>query len=92
MNESKCCICGTTFDLEEMPSYFTPNTKTYCKSCLMLGYEDYEDLVNFGWEYGMFSNTYRQKIINPTLNKVGKTIKDFNEDVKKRLEEKDVTV
>lgn len=93
MSENKCCVCGhATNDLNTYISTLTKEPKVYCFNCIISGFEPYEDLVNFGWEYGMFNKTFQQKIILPTLALNGKDVKQFNEDVKKRLEEKDVAV
>lgn len=93
MSENKCCVCGhTTNDLNTYISTLTKEPKVYCFNCIISGFEPYEDLVSFGWEYGMFNKTFQQKIILPTLALNDKDVKQFNEDVKKRIEEKDVTV
>ena len=89
----KCCICGIETDVQEFPTYLKEEkVNIYCKHCLLAGYEPYEDLVNLGWEYGMFSQSYRQKIITPTLTLNRKTVKEFNEDVQKKRDEKNATV
>lgn len=62
--------------------------KTYCFNCILSGFESYEDLVNFGWEYGMFNKKFQKKIVLPTLSFNGKSIKQFNEDVIKKRDEK----
>ncbi len=89
----KCCVCGNTEpSLDTYISILTKEPKVYCFNCILSGFEPYEDLVNFGWEYGMFTKTFQQKILLPTLARNGKNVKQFNEDVEKRIKEKDVTV
>ena len=89
----KCCVCGnTTQDLDTYISILTKQPKVYCFNCILSGFEPYEDLVNFGWEYGMFNEKFQQRIVLPTLSLNGKTPKEFNEDVIKKRDEKNVTM
>ena len=93
MSDSKCCVCGhTTKDLDTYISILTREPKVYCFNCIMSGFEPYEDLVNFGWEYRMFNKTFQQKIVLPTLGLNGKTVSQFNQDVENKRIDKDVTV
>jgi hypothetical protein len=64
----------------------------YCLDCLISGREPYEDLVSFGWECSMFNKTFQQKVIIPTLAFNGKTVQQFNEDVKKKRDEINASV
>jgi hypothetical protein len=91
---NKCCVCGHTEkrDLDTYMSILTKEPKVYCFNCIISGFEPYEDLVNFGWEYGMFNKTFQQKIVLPTLGLNGKTVRQFNQDVENKRNEKDVTV
>jgi hypothetical protein len=91
---NKCCVCGHTEnrDLDTYISILTKEPKVYCFNCILSGFEPYEDLVNFGWEYGMFNKTFQQKIVLPTLGLNGKTVSQFNQDVENKRNEKDVTV
>lgn len=90
MSDGKCCVCGhTTNDLDTYISILTKEPKVYCFNCILSGFEPYEDLVNFGWEYSMFNKPFQQKIILPTLSLNGKTPIQFNEDVRKKSEEKE---
>jgi hypothetical protein len=89
----KCCVCGqTTNDLDTYMSVLTKKPKVYCFNCILSGFEPYEDLVNFGWEYGMFNQTFIRKILHPSLIREGKTVTQFNEDVRKRVSKTDATV
>lgn len=86
---NKCCVCGNSNpDLDTYISILTKEPKVYCFNCILSGFEPYEDLVNFGWEYGMFNKKFRDKIILTTLALNGKSVKDFNEDVRKKRDEK----
>lgn len=89
----KCCVCGqTTNDLDTYISILTKEPKVYCFNCIISGFEPYEDLVNFGWEYGMFNKTFQKKIILPTLALNKKSVKEFNEDIKKKRDEKNASI
>ena len=86
----KCCVCGNDKpNLDTYISILTKEPKVYCFNCILSGFEPYEDLVNFGWEYRMFNKTFQQKIILPTLSFNGKSVKQFNEDVEKKRDEKE---
>ena len=86
----KCCVCGqTTKDLDTYISVLTKQPKTYCFNCILSGFEPYEDLVNFGWEFSWFNEPFRQKIVMPTISLNGKTPIQFNEDVRNKREEKE---
>lgn len=86
----KCCVCGqTTNDLDTYISILTKEPKVYCFNCILSGFEPYEDLVNFGWEFSQFNKTFQQKIVLPTISLAGKTPTQFNEDVRKKRDEKE---
>ena len=85
----RCCVCGNSEPaLDTCISRLTNEPKVYCFNCILSGFEPYEDLVNFGWEYGMFNKTFQKKILLPTLSLNGKSVKQFNEDVIKKRDEK----
>lgn len=90
---NKCCVCNQeTKDTQEFKSVFDKHKiNTYCFNCLVSGFEPYEDLVNYGWEYLMFNKTFRKKIVLPTLSLNGKTVEQFNEDVIKKRDEKNAS-
>jgi hypothetical protein len=89
----QCKVCGRSgSDVAEHKSTLSKNMTNYCMDCLFSGREPYEDLVNFGWEYGWFNKPYQQKIILPTLVFNNKTVQQFNEEVRQKRDEKDVTV
>jgi hypothetical protein len=78
----KCCVCGNeSRDLKEYKSSLCNTFKSYCDACIVSGFEPYEDLTNFGWEYEMFSKTFQRKILDPTLIYNRKSKEQFNSDV-----------
>ena len=85
-----CCVCGqATNDLDTYISVLTRGPKVYCFNCILSGFEPYEDLVNFGWEFSWFNKTFQQKIVLPTISLAGKTPAQFNEDIRKKRDEKE---
>ncbi len=86
----KCCVCNKeTNDIREIKSTLNNDIKSYCSTCLFHSLESYTDLVDFGWTYDMFNQTYQNKIINPTLAFNHKTIEQFNTDVQKNRDDED---
>ena len=86
----KCCVCGNDKpNLDTYISILTKEPKVYCFDCILSGFEPYEDLVNFGWEFSWFNKTFQQKILLPTLYRNQKSPIQFNEDVRKKREEKE---
>lgn len=89
----QCKVCGRAgSDVKESKSTLGKYMVTYCMDCQLSGREPYDDLVSFGWEWNMFNKTFQQKIILPTLAFNNKTIQQFNEDVRKKRDEENVTV
>lgn len=89
----QCKVCGRSgSDVTEYKSTLSKDMVLYCMDCLISGREPYDDLVSFGWEYSWFNKTFQQKVILPTLAFNNKTIQQFNEDVRKKRDEKDVTL
>lgn len=86
----KCHVCNNeTNNGETTKSSINKNEYFYCNNCLSNGYENYQDLIEFGWEYNMYNKTFKQKILLPTLNLNNKNIKQFNEDIINNLNEKE---
>lgn len=86
----KCCVCQLEVPQGELlQNSLTGKKQFYCQACLASGYEPYQDLVDFGWEFEMFNKSYQQKIIMPTLHMQKKTIQQFNDDVINRRKEKE---
>lgn len=86
-----CSVCKRAgSDVAEYKSTLSNKKAPYCLDCLYSGREPYEELVAFGWEFNMFNKTYLKKVVLPTLAFNNKTIEQFNEEVRKKREEKDV--
>ncbi len=89
----QCTVCGRSgSDVAEHKCTLNKKTINYCMDCLFSGREPYDELVAFGWEFSWFNRPYQQKIILPTLAFNNKTVQQFNEDVRKKRDEKDVSV
>ena len=89
----KCCVCGNDKpNLDTYISILTKEPKVYCFNCILSGFEPYEDLVNFGWTSNMFNKIFQKKCLLPTLALNNKSVKDFNEDVKKKRDEKSASM
>lgn len=79
--ESKCIVCGNTSGLiKSTCSCNNSKEYFYCNLCYSRGLESYDELINYGLYYDQFSDTYKNKILLPTLNYKNKTIKDFDRD------------
>ena len=86
----KCYVCGNEHDkIPVLKSELTQKDTAYCPTCLTSGFEPYSDLVNYGFEFELFSPSFRQKIILPTLTLNRKSVEQFNEDVKAALAAKE---
>lgn len=88
--ESKCIVCGNTSGLiKSTCSCNNSKEYFYCNLCYSRGIESYDELINYGLYYDQFSDTYKNKILLPTLNYKNKTIKDFDRDVETILNKKE---
>lgn len=87
MNNLKCCVCNRAgSDVKEEKSDLNRKMQPYCLACRMAGYEPYEDLVEFGLLYELFSPTYQQKVVLPILALNNKTTQQLDEDIIKKWE------
>jgi hypothetical protein len=87
-----CSVCKRTgSDVTNYKSTLNGRDIPYCLDCINSGREPYIDLVSFGWEFDMFSKTYQQKIIIPTLYFNNKTIEQFNDEVRLGRENKNAS-
>lgn len=88
--ENKCIVCGNTSGLiKSTCSCNNSKEYFYCNLCYSRGLESYDELINYGLYYDQFSDTYKNKILLPTLNYKNKTIKDFDRDVEVILNKKE---
>lgn len=78
---SKCCVCGAESQTHKVKSTLSKNELDYCVTCLANKYESYDELVNFGWRYEMYSQHYKRLVVYPSLTYYNKNIKQFNDDV-----------
>ena len=53
----------------------------YCLTCLNAGREPYSALTSMGIEYKQVSESFRQRILDPSLCFFGKKPEDFDKDV-----------
>jgi hypothetical protein len=92
MNTKKCCVCGRADKwVSDYKNTLTKESMPYCLDCWVAGREPYEVLVDYGWDFEMFTKSYQQKIIAPTLLFYNKTIDQFNEDINRRESENNAT-
>lgn len=88
--ENKCIVCENTSGLIKSTCSCNNNKEYfYCNLCYSRGFENYNELINYGLYYDQFSDTYKNKILLPTLNYKNKTIKDFDRDVEAILNKKE---
>lgn len=80
----KCDVCKNEYDKVTTLKNLTREERCYCDSCLISGIEPYEDLVNYGWISDLFCETYRKKVLIPTLQYNRKTIQQFNNEVREK--------
>lgn len=83
----KCDVCGKEAETIVCCSSCGAISFAYCPECLNAGREPYDALVGMGLTSDILNNTYKQKILLPSLNFFGKTLAEFNEDVKKMDDE-----
>ena len=84
MEISKCCVCKQEANCFTLKSTCSDVVFNYCPVCVSQGYENYDELVQYGFPFELFSKQYREKVVIPTLRYYNKTIEGFNEDVKQR--------
>lgn len=78
-----CYVCGKVTNIEhELMSPLDKKLHFYCTECIAKGLENYNDLINYGWEYNQFSKSYRNKIVYPTLLYNQKTVEQFDKEVR----------
>lgn len=53
----------------------------YCLTCLNAGREPYSALTSMGIKYKQVSESFRQRILDPSLRFFGKTPENFDKDV-----------
>ena len=83
MNLTKCCVCNQEAPCFQLKSTCSDNIMNYCAACISNGYENYTELINYGFPHDLFSRTFRNKVLIPSLRYYGKTVEQFNADVLK---------
>lgn len=88
MNKLKCNVCNkevTDDDSVVCCSAFGPCSFRYCNECYSKGLEPYDHMVSYVAFAGYFPediNEHFQNLVRLILNKLGKSEKEFIEDVK----------
>ncbi len=82
---SECVVCKQQASCIEVKSTCSNKILNYCTACLSNGYECYEELVQYGFTYECFNNTFIQKVVKPTLRYYNKTKEQFDNDVEQLL-------
>lgn len=83
----KCDVCGKESKTVVCASACGAICFAYCEECLKAGREPYDALVGMGIPYEDLSVAFRNKILLPSLKFFGKTVEQFNTDIKKMDEE-----
>lgn len=79
----KCDVCGKETETFVCCSACGAISFAYCQVCLEANREPYDALVGMGLTSDILNNTYKQQILLPSLRFFGKTIEEFDADVKK---------
>lgn len=79
----KCDVCGKEAETVVCCSSCGAISFAYCQECLNSGREPYDALVGMGLYSDEVSKAYRSQILLPSLNFHGKTIEEFDADVKR---------
>lgn len=79
----KCDVCGKETDVFVCCSSCGGISFAYCQECLRAGREPYDALVGMGLISDCINQTYKQQILLPSLQFYGKTLEEFDADVKK---------
>ena len=84
MEMKTCCVCRQQSNCYQIKSTCSNNVLDYCVNCIRQGYENYEELINYGFEFETFSSKFRDIVVIPTLRYYNKTVEQFNTDVEDR--------
>ena len=84
MSLSKCCVCGQQSSCYQVTSTCSTNVLDYCVKCIRQGYENYDELVNYGFPFELFNKQFQEKVVIPTLRYYNETVEQFNRDVEAR--------
>lgn len=84
---SKCDVCGKETETTACCSSCGGISFAYCDECLNAGREPYDALVGMCMYFNEISRSYREKILLPSLKFFGKTVEQFDEDVRRFYED-----
>ena len=79
-----CCVCGQQSNCYQIKSTCSNSVLDYCVNCIRQRYENYEELINYGFTFETFSSKFRDIVVIPTLRYYNKTVEQFNIDVEDR--------
>ena len=79
----KCDVCENEYEKITTLKNLTKKERCYCDACLSAGVEVYSDLIEYGWIYDLFCDTYKKKVLFPTLQYNNKTVQQFNDEIRK---------
>lgn len=83
----KCEVCGKEAEIFVVCSTCGAISFAYCQDCLNQGIEPYDALVGMGIPSNYINKTYKNSILYPSLKFHGKTVEEFDADVKKADDE-----
>ena len=79
---SKCDVCGKETKVYTSCSACGAISYAYCADCLRMSIEPYDALVGMGLFVDEIAKDFKKDILLPSLKFHGKTIEEFNDDVK----------
>lgn len=80
---NKCDVCGKEGEVFVACSSCGASSYSYCAECLDAYREPYAALVGMGMTSDCVNKVYKQQVLLPSLKFFGKTIEEFDADVKK---------
>jgi hypothetical protein len=83
----KCDVCGKEAETFVVCSSCGAISFAYCSECLRDGLEPYDALVGMGLYSDEIVEIFKQQILLPSLKFHGKTLAEFDADVKRLDEE-----
>lgn len=89
MSNTKCDVCNEIKHVINCSSSCNGLSFNYCTTCLNSGLEPYSALVNMGLFFADINNSYKKKILIPSLKFFGKSIDDFDSDVERMYKDKE---
>ena len=78
----KCDVCGKEAEVFVISSSCGAISFAYCRECLLACREPYDALVGMGLISDCMNKTYKEQILLPSLKFHGKTLAEFDADVR----------